>query len=617
MPTRAPLSRHLALTTSLATATLLAACASTGPAAPLACNDGIKTAFKPDAQTTVVAVRLVKKGEAITAPDAPTPVTTAADMCLVKLLVGPGVTAEKDRNARSYSEGIGIEVWLPTHANWNQRIRNYGGGGWVGGGHRYADKIGSKVPAIINANMGYASGTTDAGQPWYQDGSFAFLSNGKVNTEALRDFSVRSMVEQAVKTKALVAAYYGQAPKFTYFDGHSQGGRQGMKIAQDHPELYDGYLIGQPALSIPQFGTAGLYTQIVLKTELGFTAADKDKAAAFAKKVEAVNKRAVASCDKEKLGFLLDPFACNYDPLKDTAALCTGAQGDASVAGTNADAATCMSAKEATALNKIWHGATRDGSWDAAASADSRSGKAGLAPKQLWWTFTKGSGIGGNIMGAGTDNVALAMQDVSYAADASTTRATPIQNASTPVRNRWMTLDYAGLAQAVDQNVALQPSLFANLATDNPDLSKLRSLGKKIIVHSGLAEDAIPPAGNIHYHERVAARMGGHDEVRKFMRMYLVPGAAHSSQGRAYTVGGTNNSVPLPKLPGNANQNPTREQDQFFTALVDWVEQGAAPETLVMTSRDGTVSLPACGYPKKVVWDGVGSAKVAGSYGCR
>ena len=56
-----------------------------------------------------------------------------------------------------------------------------------------------------------------------------------------------------------------------------------------------------------------------------------------------------------------------------------------------------------------------------------------------------------------------------------------------------------------------------------------------------------------------------------------MPGSAHSSQGRAYTVGGKNDTVPLPKLPGNANQTPTREQDQFFTALVDWVEKGAAP----------------------------------------
>src|SRR4051812_28228049 len=346
---------------------LLAAFVHVTPALaePLACDDGIKQAFRPDANTSVVAVRLVKKGEELQAPDAQTPVTAAADLCLVKLLVGPGNTAEKDKSARSYSEGIGIEVWLPTPANWNERIRNYGGGGWVGGGHRYADKIGSKVPAIVNANIGYASGTTDAGQPWYQDGSFAFLSDGKVNAEALRAFSVDAMVEQANKTKALVNLYYGKAPKFAYYDGHSQGGRQGMKIVQEYPELYDGYLIAQPAFSIAKFGTASIYPQIVMKTELGYTSVNKSEANAFAAKVDAANKRAVAACDKAGLGFLLDPFACDYDPARDAAALCTGEAGSG-VTGSNADAATCMSLKEANALNRIWFGATSDGSFDVA-----------------------------------------------------------------------------------------------------------------------------------------------------------------------------------------------------------------------------------------------------------
>ena len=318
---------------------LLRACTGIVPALaePLACDDGIKTAFRPDADTSVVAVRLVKKGEDLLAPDSPKPVTAAAELCLVKLLVGPGVTAEKDSSARSYSAGIGIEVWLPTQANWNERIRNYGGGGWVGGGHRLADKIGSKVPAIVNANIGYASGTTDAGQSWYQDGSFTFLSDGKVNAEAFRDFSVRAMVEQAVKTKQLVSLYYGKAPKFTYYDGHSQGGRQGYKIVQDYPELYDGYMIAAPALSIPMFGTTALYAQIVMKTDLGYTAANKPEAAAFAVKVDAANKRAVAACDKAGLGFLLNPFQCSYDPARDAAALCAGVAGNG-VTGSNADA---------------------------------------------------------------------------------------------------------------------------------------------------------------------------------------------------------------------------------------------------------------------------------------
>ena len=581
----------------------------------LACDDCIKAAFRPDSHTSVVAVRLVKKGESLLAPDAPQPVTAAADLCLVKLLVGPGATAEKDKTARSYSEGIGIEVWLPAPANWNERIRNYGGGGWVGGGHRHVDKIGSKVPAIVNANMGYASGTTDAGQPWYQDGSFAFLSNGEVNVEALRDFSVRAMVEQAVKTKALVSLYYGRTPRYTYYDGHSQGGRQGMKIAQDYPELYDGYMIAQPALNIPTFGIAGLYTQIVMKTDLGFTAANKTEAAMFAAKVNAANKRAVAACDKAGLGFLLDPFACDYDPARDAGALCEGVTGNG-ITGSNTDAATCMSLKEAIALNKIWFGATRDGSFDAAQSPDSRSGKS-LGKNHLWWTFTKGTAIADKITSASADNLALVLQDVRYAADASTTSAIAITNGSTSVRNKWLELDYAALADAMKKGVVLQPELFSNLITDNADLGKLRDLGRKVIVYSGLVDDAIPPAGNINYHERVVAAMGGHAAVQKFMRMYLVPGSAHSSQGRAYTVGGRNDAVPLPKLPGNANQTPTREQDQFFTALVDWVEKEVAPGEIMLTSRDGRVGYPVCVYPLRTTWNGNGPVTSAASYACR
>jgi feruloyl esterase len=387
-----------------------------------------------------------------------------------------------------------------------------------------------------------------------------------------------------------------------------------MKIAQEYPELYDGYLIAQPALNIAKFGTSALYPQIVMKTELGYTSVNKAEAKAFAAKVAAANARAVAACDTAGLGFLLDPFACNYNPARDAAALCAGAAGDG-VTGGNTDAASCLSAKEATALNKIWYGLTPEGSFDAAQTPDARSGKA-LGAKQAWWTFTRGTAIGGQITSAGTDNVALGLQDVGYSADASATAAIPIANGSTNVRNKWLELDYAGLADAVAKNVALQPTLFSDLITDKADLEKLRDLGRKVVVWSGLADDAIPPAGNVNYHQRVVAAMGGHVEVQKFMRMYLVPGAAHSSQGRAFTVGGKNDAVPLPKLPGNANQTPTREQDQFFSALVDWVEKGTAPGDIVLTSRDKSVSYPVCVYPLRTTWNGRGPVTQATSFSC-
>jgi feruloyl esterase len=602
-------------------AAFLPACTSVAPAAPAAnrepaCDDSLKATFKPDANTTVVAVRRVAKGEQVIAVDSTTPVTIARDLCLVKLLVGPGSTAtERDRNARSWSEGIGMEIWLPEPSGWNERIRNYGGGGWVGGGHRYPDKIGSKLPALVNANMGYVSGTHDGGQPHYQDPSFAFLSNGSINQDVLWDMSNRAIHEQAVKTRALVEAYYGRAPRFSYYDGHSQGGRQGLKSAQEWPEHYDGYLIGQPAVSATKFSLAGLYPQIVMKTELGFTALDKPAATAFARKVAAVNARAVASCDREKLGFLLDPAACTYDPLREAGALCTSVVGEG-VLGTNADAATCMTAKEALALNKIWYGPTPDGSYVPATgqSYANRSG-AVLGPKQLWWGFMRGASLNGVITSASTDVLAIAMGDVRYAGDASAGAAIPIANASTTDRNRWQELSHATYAAAF-QRATSQPLLVEYMA-DKPELARFRSLGRKMILWSGLAEDVIPPQGSVNYYERVKAAAGGDAQTQQFLRMYNIPGMAHSSQGRAFTVSGNNGVVPMPMLPGNANQNPTREQDPLFSALVDWVERGQAPDQMVIRSRDNGTAHPICVYPKKTTWNGSASAKDAENHGCR
>lgn len=600
----------------LGSAALLSACGilPSTARAPLACDDGIKAAFKPDARTTVVAVRSIAKGTPLVAVDSPQPVTAARDMCLVKLLVGPGVTAETDKGARSASEGIGIEVWLPAHAEWNERIRNYGGGGWVGGGHRHAGQIGSKVPAIVNANMGYVSGTTDAGQPHYQDASFAFLSSGAVNVEGMRAMSHQAMFEQAEKTRALADAFYGRKAKFAYYDGHSQGGRQGLKVAQERPELYDGYLIAQPAVSAPRFGLAGLWPQVVMKNDLGITALDATAAAAFARKMAAATARSVASCDKEGLGYIQDPFGCGYDPLRDAGALCLGVAGEG-VTGTGGDLASCMSAREAMAVNKIWYGPTTDGSYDPAQTAAGRSG-AVLGPKQLWWGLTRGSNVTGGITKAGgTDMLALVMQDVRYAADASVASGIAITNTSTPLRNRWQELTYASYAAAF-RSVPERPSL-RDYLTDSTDLTRLRSLGRKMLLWNGLAEDVIPPAGAVHWYERVKAGVGGEAQVQQFLRMANIPGIAHSSQGRAWTVGGANNAVPMPALPGNGNQAPTRDKDPLFSALVDWVENGTAPGSMVITSRDGGVSAPVCVYPQQAVWNGTGPAKQAANYTCR
>jgi len=600
--------------------------ASSAPG-PLSCDDSIKSAFKPDPLTSVVSVHSYQKGEKLFVSDAGVPVTLAADLCLVKLKVGPGQPGPQD--ARSTSEGIGIEVWLPAHANWNERIRNYGSGGYVGGNHIYPGSdgsslekaVGSKFPAPVIAGMGFASATTDAGQRWSQNGSFMFLPNGALNEILNKDFSYRSLYEQAIKAKALVSLYYGKSPKFTYFDGHSTGGRQGWKVAQQRPELYDGYLIAAPAISSSKFSLNAFYPQVVMKAELGFNAADPAFVRSnFKQKINAVNRRAVEVCDREKLGFLLDPFSCNYNPAQDASVLCSGVQGQG-VVGANADDKLCVNATEARVINKVWYGMTRDGSFDESQSAQDRSGVA-LGSRQLWWSYPRGADWG-SLVGSvsNTERVAQFLKDVRYAASNQVNPSVDMQNASTTERDKWREVDFNLLSRAYDQGQALRDAL-GDIDTDESDLRKLRDLGKKVITYTGLAEDAIPPATSVNHFQQVVRTMGDSSGVQGFLRLYLVPGKAHSSQGRGYTVASatnpaSNNTVPLPKLPGIANQNPGPAQDQMFSALQDWVEKGVAPQSITLVSRDNTVSYPICVYPLKAHWNGVDSSKLASSYVCQ
>ena len=60
------------------------------------------------------------------------------------------------------------------------------------------------------------------------------------NPEKLTDWAYRSVHETAVAAKALINAFYGEAPKFSYFTGCSAGGRQAMVAAQRYPADFDG-----------------------------------------------------------------------------------------------------------------------------------------------------------------------------------------------------------------------------------------------------------------------------------------------------------------------------------------------------------------------------------------
>ena len=93
--------------------------------------------------------------------------------------------------------------------------------------------------------------------------------DGSINTVLWNDFAQRGIHEMAVKTKQITKAYYGKAAKYSYWDGFSTGGRQGHKLAQLHPDDFDGILAGAPAFNWTRFITNELYPQIVYQRDLG------------------------------------------------------------------------------------------------------------------------------------------------------------------------------------------------------------------------------------------------------------------------------------------------------------------------------------------------------------
>jgi len=132
----------------------------------------------------------------------------------------------------STDSDIKIEVWLPANG-WNGKFQAVGNGGWAG-----VISYGAMADAL---RAGYATASTDTGHVGGR-GTFALD-----HPEKLIDFSWRSEHEMTVQAKALIQAFYGAAPKRSYWNGCSTGGRQGLKEAQMFPDDYDGIIAGAPA----------------------------------------------------------------------------------------------------------------------------------------------------------------------------------------------------------------------------------------------------------------------------------------------------------------------------------------------------------------------------------
>jgi len=429
---------------------------------------------------------------------------------------------------------VRFEVWLPV-SGWNQKFQGVGNG--ANAGSISYDAMAAAV------RRGYAAASTDTGHAT-TNGRDAQWALG--HPELMADFAHRGLHITTQHGKAIVQHFYGQPASRAYYVGCSTGGRQGLMEAQRYPDDYDGLIAGAPAANWTRFQAGGhLWAVLAMNRD--------PESYVPASKLPLITAGVNAACDAAdgvKDGVLNDPRQCHFDARE---LVCRDGQ----------DPSSCLTSKQARAVNDIWSGA-HDSSGKQVYPPYMRGAEAAGG----WASYVTGSGpLTGNHWEQ-AENVFKYMV---------------FENPSWDLR----TFDY-------DRDVAFtDKKLGALMNAFDPDLSGLRKRGGKLLLYHGWNDPSISPQNTVNYYESVLATpaSGANDVVRLFM----VPGMLHCSGG------------------------PGTDTFDMLSALEGWVERGVAPERLEAShATKGVIdrTRPLCAYPKVAVYQGKGSTDEAANFTC-
>ena len=360
---------------------------------------------------------------------------------------------------------------LPTA--WNNRFQMVGNGGTAGvisfGG---IDNALRKGFAAVSTNTGHDA----AKEPL---ATFAYLTPENPNARRkFLDFAYLAVHETAVLAKRVIQAYYGTAPRYSYWVGCSTGGRQGLQEAQRYPEDFDGLVIGAPVL----YSTGNSMRRIWAgQTQAGAGAIPVEKLPLLAKLVY----HQCDAVDGLKDGIIDDPRRCGFDPSRHVPR-CAGAE-----------AADCFTAAQIEALGKIY-GGVRDSKGKLLFPGEPVGGEAMWAQNLI--------GPSGLVLPRAESYMKFAVLD-------------PPPGPSWSYTMFNFDADPPRLARAG-----------VELNARNPDLAPLKKRGGKIVQYSGWADPQVNPLPGVEYYETVSQRMGP-AATRDFYRLFMVPGMFHCGGG--------------------------------------------------------------------------------------
>ena len=474
---------------------------------------------------------------------------------------------------------IGFEMRLPTA--WSGRYLYQANGGTDGAIGQATGAFSGGGPLRHGLQQGFAVISSDAGHSGAQNPLFG------VDPQARLDYGYQAVSTLTPMAKALVKAAYGRAPDRSYFGGSSNGGRHTMVAAARYAQDYDGFLAVSPGFNLPKAAIAQLYGAQqwnTVATSTG-TAPNFDLESALPQtERKLITDAILAKCDAldgAVDGLVQDLAACRgaFDLAKDVPT-CVGARDG-----------TCLSAAQKTVISNVFAGA-KNSKGEALYSRwpyDPGMVATGWAD----WKFR-------NSVRDGRDPVALAFI---FSSPPSSTVALP------------STLDYAlkfnmdiDAPKIFSTSGVYTESAMSFMTPPNPtNLDAMRARGAKMIVVHGQSDGVFSVDDTAAWYDALDSRYSG--IANRAVRFFRIPGMGHSRGG------------------------PATDQFDGLTALVNWVEQGQAPDKITASARGagnaGGVntdvpatwaadrSRPLCPYPKVARYNGSGSIEVAASFTCQ
>jgi feruloyl esterase len=557
---------------AVALAALAFACAVS--AAPALDCPALAGAVLDDTQITLAELRLAT--------------TTVPEHCEV-------IGAINQRVSPVDGQTYAIRFHLRLPSSWNERFFFTGGGGTDG-------NLGSALTPQLN--QGYAVVSTDSGHDNAVNTSLVAGANQfGFDPQARSDYGYNGPAEVTDKAKALVKKYYGKKPKYSYFVGCSEGGREALMLSQRYPDFYDGIVAGNPGMDLPKAALAHPWdAQAFARAARATTPFDNpDLASSFTNaELAAVGAAIVAACDKAdggEDGMVLDPHACEFDPATlgpDGSGLLSQAQ------------VTALSQSMAGPKNSHGRRLYSDWMWDPGIGAFGwRQWKIGPLfpgfpiPGNSALIVTLGGGALPFIFTT-PPNSNTAGTDVAPPNDGIAT-SSPLGPGTAGFGDayvRWIlsfNMDHDA-PKIFTRTGPYRESAFEFMYSSGTDYNKFRAKGNKLIVYTGGADPVFSANYHLKWYRRLVARNGGLERTQSFARLFVVPGMNHCGGG------------------------PSTSQFDAFAAVVNWVEHGVAPESILATAPASAPwpgrTRPLCPYPAIARYKG-GDIDAAASFECR